>query len=132
MVRDRTKKRRGSRTHGHGKDKPRGAGNRGGRGRAGSFNHKFIYYWKYERETLGKYGWPARPGRLIREIKTINVGDLDHLFPDKEEINLKELGYDKLLGGGKITRPIKVIVPAATPLAKKKVEEAGGVVIENA
>ncbi|HEC96496.1 MAG TPA: 50S ribosomal protein L15 [Euryarchaeota archaeon] len=132
MVRKRTKKRRGSRTHGHGKDKPRGAGNRGGRGNAGSFNHKFIHFWKYKRDHLGKYGWPARPGRLMREIKTINVGELEHLFPDATEINLKELGYDKLLGGGKVSKPLKVIVAAATPLAKKKIEEVGGEVIENA
>ncbi len=132
MVRDRTKKRRGSKRHGHGNAKPRGAGNRGGRGNAGSFNHKFLHFIKYHPDALGKYGWPARPGRLIKEKKVINVGDLDHMFPDKEEINLKELGYDKLLGAGRITRAVKVIVPEASQSAIEKIKEAGGeVVIES-
>ena len=39
------------------------------------------------------------------------------------------MGYYKLLGRGKISRAVKVIVPEATELAVKKIEEAGGEVV---
>ena len=43
-------------------------------------------------------------------------------------INLRELGIDKLLGSGKVVRKLKVSVPLAVPLAKEKIEKAGGTV----
>ena len=45
---------RGNRTHGKGNTKNhRGAGSKGGRGRAGSHKHKFSKYYK----TFGKHGF---------------------------------------------------------------------------
>jgi large subunit ribosomal protein L15 len=113
-----TKKMRGSHTHGYGgKKKHRGKGSRGGVGRAGK--HKGV-----------KLGW-GRKGfvrhGLKREINTINVGDLEKI--NKEEINLKEMGINKLLGAGYISKPIRVIVEKASEKAIKKIEEAGGKVI---
>ena len=43
--------------------------------------------------------------------------------------NLNELGFDKLLGKGSITKKYKIIISKTTNLAKKKIEKAGGEVI---
>ena len=127
MVRDRTKKRRGSRTHGRGKKAGRGAGLRGGRGNAGLHKHKYTYVLKYMRDHFGRRGF--KRGFDKREIKVINVGDIERLFPNKEEINLKEEGFDKLLGKGDINSKVRIMVPRATERAIKKIEEKGGEVV---
>jgi len=40
-------------------------------------------------------------------------------------INLSELGYDKLLGSGKINKKLKIIVPKTVPNAVEKIKAAG-------
>ena len=127
MVRDKTKKRRGSRTHGRGKKAGRGAGLRGGRGNAGLHKHKYTYVLKYMRDYFGRKGFKRPFDR--KEVKVINVGDIERLFPNREEINLKEEGFDKLLGKGEIKTKVKIIVPKATDRAIKKIEEKGGEVV---
>ncbi|RLJ03391.1 MAG: 50S ribosomal protein L15 [Candidatus Aenigmatarchaeota archaeon] len=132
------RKMRGSKTHGWGsKKKHRGKGSKGGRGFAGSMSHKRLMILKKFPDHFGKKGF-TRPNR--RELVTINLKELDlmlekmihekKLKPDKLKINLKELGFDKLLGNGRITRKVTVEVPLASASAKSKVEEAGGEVIE--
>ncbi len=44
-------------------------------------------------------------------------------------VNLEELGYNKLLGEGSITKPMKILVPRATRTAVEKVKGAGGEVV---
>ncbi|MEM4739698.1 MAG: uL15m family ribosomal protein, partial [Zestosphaera sp.] len=44
-------------------------------------------------------------------------------------VNLEELGYNKLLGEGNLTRPMKITAPRATKAAIEKVKKAGGDVI---
>ena len=127
MVRDKTKKRRGSRTHGRGKKAGRGAGLRGGRGNAGLHKHKYTYVLKYMRDYFGRRGFKRSFDR--KEVKVINVGDIERLFPNREEINLKEEGFDKLLGKGEIKTKVKIIVPKATDRAIRKIEEKGGEVV---
>jgi len=127
VVRDRTKKRRGSRTHGRGKKAGRGAGLRGGRGNAGLHKHKYTYVLKYMRDHFGRRGFKRPFDR--REVRAINVGDLEILFPGKKEIDLKSEGFDRLLGKGDVKAAIKVIVPKATQKAIQKIEEKGGEVV---
>ncbi len=45
-------------------------------------------------------------------------------------MDLAAAGVDKLLGGGKVKVKLEVTVPAATPRAVHKVEEAGGSVVQ--
>ena len=90
---------RGSKTHGWGaKKKHRGAGNRGGRGMAGSGKRagqkKPTILTTYGNSYFGKHGF-HRPQKLLSEIKTINIEDLGKFKEDK--INLTGLGYNKLL-----------------------------------
>ncbi len=45
---------------------------------------------------------------------------------DKVVVDLKELGFRKLLGGGSISRPVQVKVDECSDAAAKKLKEAGG------
>jgi len=89
-------KKRGSRSCGYGNaQKHRGAGSRGGRGMAGSKKHKWSYVSKYMPGYFGTKGF-KRPRRVVREIKTINVGDIEKnldRFVDEGKIRLKNKRY---------------------------------------
>ena len=110
---------RGKRTHGHGNTKnARGSGCTGGKGRAGSTKHKFTkYYVDFgQRITL----------KPKEKLKTITLEALSEMIKDKKEINLKEMGYDKILGKGKLSKPVIIKNALATEVAKEKIESAGG------
>jgi large subunit ribosomal protein L15 len=137
----RTEKYRGSRTHGRGKKAGRGAGKRGGRGNAGLHKHKYITTVKSDPKHFGRYGFkrPRLPSE--REIKTINVGQLEENLgkfivkgyakktKDGVEVDLSSAGIDKLLGSGIMKSKLLITVHEVSKLAKSKVEEAGGKVL---
>ena len=125
MARKKTKKFRGSRTHGRGKKAGRGAGLRGGRGNAGLLKHKYLHLIKYMPNHIGRRGF-KRPPSVIREEKIINVGQLEELFPDRDTINLDEEGYDKLLGGGTVRKAFNITVKKASEKAIEKIKAANG------
>ncbi len=112
-------------THGRGKKAGRGAGLRGGRGNAGLLKHRYMYMLKYMPDHFGRHGF-KRPASIVKRDKTINVGDLEERFPGKKAINLTEEGFDKLLGGGKISTKIKITVDSASKKAVEKIKERGG------
>jgi len=136
----RTKKFRGSRTHGKGKKHGRGAGDRGGRGNAGLHKHKFKWMIKYDPDHFGAYGF-VRHAAKVAEKRAVNVNDIEERLVEYEsrgvvqrtddgyKVDLTMLGIDKLLGNGKASLPLEVIVAEATESAKSKVEAAGGKVI---
>ena len=43
-------------------------------------------------------------------------------------IELRKVGYNKLLSSGKVTKKLKITVPIASPKAVEKVQQAGGTV----
>ncbi len=65
-------------------------------------------------------------------MKTINVGELESLVQvkgqpkGKIELNLAELGYDKILGSGKLKLPLVVKAYSFAAGARTKIESAGG------
>ena len=132
-----TRRKRGSRTHGYGAhDRHRGRGSRHYR-RAGRHKHLWTYVVKYEPDYFGKHGFKSPRSKFLK-VKTINVGQLDELLRLLEAegrleereglpyIDLEALGYAKLLGRGSISRPVLVRVRAWTELAEEKITEAGG------
>lgn len=135
-------KKRGSRTCGWGgAQKHRGAGSRGGRGNAGSNKHKKSWFSKYAPDHFSREGF-KRPKAVTREIKAINVGRIDEHIDEwvksgyakkgkdkKYVLGLTDLGYDKLLGSGRVTHPLAITVGACSESAKEKVEGAGGEVV---
>ncbi|MDI6888282.1 MAG: uL15m family ribosomal protein [Methanocellales archaeon] len=135
MMRQKTKKFRGSRTFGAGKHKKRrGGGSRGGRGRAGGCKHHFVRALQ-EGRPFGKYGF-KRPLKVISKKATINVGTLDQissdlLFAKKTKsgaihIDVDKIGVDKVLGGGKVTKKLIITASEFSESAKSKIEGAGG------
>jgi large subunit ribosomal protein L15 len=132
---------RGHRTYHGGHKKWRGGGSRGGRGKAGMHKHKWSYTTKYEPDHFGKRGF-VRPTEVMREIKSINLKDLDKLTEklveqklvekedDKIKINLQKIGYNKLLGSGKLTKPLIIEAKYFSKSAIKKIEEIGGKAIK--
>ena len=126
------KKMRGSTTHGYGsKKKHRGKGSKGGRGRPGGHKHHFSYVVKYDKERFGYKGFiPAAQPK--EKQKVINVDELELLSKklNKKELNLIELGYDKLLGRGEIKSSLTVKISQVSKSAKEKIEAAGGTVAE--
>ncbi len=133
------RKKRGSRTHGFGRvGQHRGGGKRGGHGKAGFHKHKWTYTIKYNPERFGKHGFKPP---IRKEVSAINVGKLDEqidsLLDNKQaektkngiKIYLKRLGYDKLLGKGKVTHPLIIQVDSCSKSATEKIEEAGGKIL---
>ena len=120
----RTNKFRGSRYHGRGKKAGRGAGKRGGRGNAGLNKHKVMTRLKYMPGHWGMHGFNRHPS--LRNVNiSINVQGVQDLA-EGDSIDLGELGYDKLLGRGRIDRAINITVAEASARAIEKVEAAGG------
>jgi len=124
MMVSRTNKFRGSRYHGRGKKAGRGAGKRGGRGNAGLNKHKVMTRLKYMPGHWGMHGFNRHPGlRVVNS--SVNVGEVCEIS-DGDSINLTEMGFDKLLGRGRIDRPLQISVREASARAIEKVEAAGG------
>lgn len=136
----RTKKFRGSRTHGKGKKHGRGHGDRGGTGNAGLHKHKFKWMLIYDPDHFGAHGFNRHvPG--VRPKTYVNVGDIEarlQEFASKGaaqqteqgyRVDLSMLGIEKLLGDGRTGLPLEIIVAEASASAKGKIEAAGGKVV---
>ncbi len=127
---EKAKKYRGaSRTHGAGRKARRGAGLKGGRGRAGANKHRFLQlqvlggkHPHLAAKPFGRTGF--NPHSRTPDDVTINVGDLARFEDDT--IDLTEAGYTKLLGSGRLAAAKTVKVAAATDRAVEKIEAAGG------
>lgn len=125
----------GERTHGHGDTKNRrGAGNRGGHGRAGSHKHKFSKYYM----TFGiKVTLKAKP-----KGKALNVGQITaHLDDWKKKGKIVEedgmlvidgdvLGISTLLGSGDVNGEWLVKNVRVSEKARQKIEAAEGEIDE--
>lgn len=119
--RKKTEKQRGSRTLGKGGIQP---GGRGGRGYSGSKKHRKSWILRYERNHIGK-GKGFIP-KTRKPVRAINLRDLDKLAGEKKEIVLSEMGYDKVLGSGNITKKLVVKAKIFSKHAKEMIEKAGG------
>ncbi len=124
----RTNKFRGrSRYHGRGKKAGRGAGLRGGRGNAGINKHRLMTRLKYMPGHWGMHGFNRHPS--LRKVNiSINLMQVCQMT-EGDSIDLGQMGYDKLLGSGRIDRAITITVASASARAIEKVEAAGGSVV---
>ena len=127
-------------THGGGhRKKRRGAGSRGGRGNAGTgkrAGHKKAGI----KPKLGKSGF--RPRRTVKSVKIValNYFTSDRINAllksgkilkegDFVLLDLKKLGYDKLLGTGSVKEKLKIKVSQFSASAAEKVKAAGGEIV---
>jgi large subunit ribosomal protein L15 len=134
------RRQRGSRTHGGGTHKNRrGAGNRGGRGKAGSRKHEMHHYGPWE-----KHGF-TRPDEAQPTVAEVTVQKLDEdaalLAADGLAENddgaytldardVAEDGHDvdivKVLGNGQVRQELHVTADAFSESAESLIEDAGG------
>ncbi len=140
MGKKKKKKNRGSRSHGRGIKSGRGAGERGGRGKAGIGKHKWKSTVKDDPDYFGPKGF-TRPQQLIDEDEVINIYQVEEILDDlieegfatqegsSYEIDLDSAGFDKLLSQGAPTEEMKIKVSDSSTKAKKKIEESGGELI---
>ncbi len=128
-----------SRTRGRGHKKGRGAGLRGGRGNAGCHKTKRIMYERVGR-VWGAHGF-KRPQTVVMANSAINLKVIEENAHEWVEqgnaskkgktisIDLKMMGYDKLLGTGVPSQAYNITISAASAKAVEKVEAAGGEII---
>jgi large subunit ribosomal protein L15 len=141
---DKKRRQRGSRTHGGGSHKNRrGAGNRGGRGRAGRDKHEQALY-----PDQGKSGF-KRPEGTARDVAEVTVRELDEEAPllaaeglaEAEDggyrIDARDVAEDghevdavKVLGSGQVRSSLTVVADEFTDGARDRLEAAGGEAIE--
>jgi large subunit ribosomal protein L15 len=119
----------------------RKSGSRGGKGAAGLGKHEWTWTIKYAPDWYGKRGFTPRRSKASYHKTVVNVGDLAEIVERLKstgkakmedgmvEVNLADMGVEKLLGEGEIMVPVKVIVGEASETAVKKIEEAGGKVV---
>jgi large subunit ribosomal protein L15 len=118
------RKTRGSRTQGYGRiGQHRDSGSKGHR-KVGRHKHLWSYITTFEPDYFGKHGFTS-PQSLHRKENTINLNKLEEIA-QTPKINLTELGYTKLLGTGKITKPLTITVPSYSKSAAEKIKKAGG------
>ncbi|MFA5142418.1 MAG: uL15m family ribosomal protein [Candidatus Woesearchaeota archaeon] len=130
---------RGTHTHGWGaKKKHRGGGHRGGRGNCATGKRadaKKPSIWKEYATYFGKHGFVHKNAVKINAVNLRYLENhIDVLVECKKAsfnngtytINLTEIGYDKLLSKGAVSKKFEIIVDCATESAIAKVKKAGG------
>jgi len=134
--RKKNSRQRGTMTHGWGaKKKHRGAGNRGGRGMAGTGKRADTRKPSIWDNPLyfGKHGFKKKNIKL--KVNAINFGDLDQRMDryvsegkakkkgDSYEIDLKDIGYNKILSSGKLSKKIIIKTLLASEKSVEKAKE---------
>jgi len=121
------RKTRGSRTQGYGRiGQHRDAGSKGNR-KVGRHKHLWSKVVTSEPNYFGKHGFTS-PQSINRRESTLNIQKLTAIA-ETNTVDLTSMGYTKLLGTGKIAKPLTVTVPTCSKLAEEKIVKAGGKVI---
>nr|AJS12476.1 50S ribosomal protein L15P [uncultured archaeon] len=128
---------RGSHTHGWGsKKKHRGSGNRGGKGMAGTGKRadtKKPSIWK--ERYFGKRGFTPKYAVHLRSVNVETIDETVEMLASQKlakaengayDIDLSQIGFDKLLGKGRVTRKLIIKVKYASARAVEVVKAAGG------
>jgi large subunit ribosomal protein L15 len=131
-----SRRQRGSRFCGWGQiGQHRQSGSRGGIGGAGKHKHFWIRTVIEEPDHFGHDSTkPTRQNRLNRWVNLRDVNDLASRFGTTNEhgklvLDLRSIGYHKLLGGGTLLKPIVVRVAKVSATAKQKIELGGGDIV---
>ena len=133
-----SRRQRGSRYCGWGQvGQHRQSGSRGGIGGAGKHKHFFTRTVIEEPNHFGHDAFNSYNRNLVH--RWINIRDLDSVVAKHGKVDedgrvildLTSLGYDKLLGGGKVNSAFAVKVANISGSAKEKIQQAGGEIFSN-
>jgi len=130
-----SRRQRGTRFCGWGQiGQHRASGSRGGVGNAGKHKHFFMRTNKEEPDHFGHEQFHAL--RKSDVSRWVNLRDLNQLLgyaksgeDGKAVLDLGELGYEKLLGSGRVEAVFTIKVKQASKSAIDKITEAGGEVL---
>ncbi len=114
---EKTRKKRGSRTYGYSQlGQHIGGGQRGGHGNAGLCKHKRTHTMKcaINVEKLDAQIHRLLDNKQVRKAK------------NRITVHLNRLGHDKLLGKGQVTHPFIVRAESCSKSGAEKIEKAGG------
>ncbi|GAB7093066.1 uL15m family ribosomal protein [Halolamina litorea] len=134
------RRQRGSRTHGGGSHKNRrGAGHRGGRGKAGSRKHEMHHYGPW-----AKHGFtqPEEAQDSVAEVRVQKIDEDAALLAAEDlaenddgayTIDARDVAEDgwevdvvKVLGNGQVRQELHVTADAFSDSATELIEDAGG------
>ena len=138
--RKKNSRQRGSTTHGWGSmKKHRGAGNRGGRGMAGTGKRgDTIKPRIWDKKYFGKSGFKKK--NIKEKVNAISIGCLEGKLSsllnkkliskegDSYIVDMGKMGFNKLLSQGKVLNKFKIKVDCASKKAVEKIKSGGGVV----
>jgi large subunit ribosomal protein L15 len=133
-----SRRQRGSRYCGWGQvGQHRQSGSRGGIGGAGKHKHFYTRTVVEEPDHFGHDAFNSYNRNLVH--RWINIRDLDSVVAKHGKVDengrvildLTSLGYDKLLGGGKVNSAFAVKIANISESAKEKIQQAGGEVFSN-
>ncbi len=136
------RKKRGLRSRGWGSHKKaRGAGSKGGAGMAGGHKGKWTWIIKHDPDHFGRRGFIV-PEEVKSEVRSVNLDELERMIEKAElggreipgiarekegfVVNAAEMNIDKILGKGRVSRPLTVKARSFSKNAQKKIEGAGG------
>ncbi|MHA1137051.1 MAG: uL15m family ribosomal protein [Candidatus Thorarchaeota archaeon] len=118
----------------------RASGQRGGKGMAGSKKHHYIRTMMENPRYFGKWGF-KRPQKLLDDLVVLNIGEIDEaadklvekgvatMTGKRYNIDVSQLGIDKILGSGKVTRKLNLTgVKSISVRAREKVTGVGGTI----
>jgi len=104
---------------------------------AGTHKSKWTWVIKYDPQHFGRRGFDV-PRAVKNTYRSVNVGDLDQMAGtlverklaregrEGIEIDAAKLGFDKVLGRGRVTRKMVVTARYFSESAQRKLEEQGG------
>jgi large subunit ribosomal protein L15 len=122
------RKMRGSRTQGYGRiGQHRDSGSKGAR-KVGRHKHLWSLVCNMPEKYFGKHGFHS-PKKIHLKENTLNLNNLDEITQGQTTIDLTSMGYTKLLGSGKISKPLTVTIQTCSKIAEEKITQAGGKVI---
>jgi len=90
--------------------------------------------------SFGKHGF-KRPQSTTSDATIVNIGEIDEAieqlvtdgFAEKKgdafHIDLGNIGIEKVLGSGKVTKPLFITASEFSSVAKQKIEEAKGQIV---
>ena len=111
-----------------------------GRGNAGGMHYQMLNFDKYHPGYFGKVGQRHfHTKKNVQWKPAINLDKIESLIPaaDVKEcqgtkklpvVDLLNFGYAKLLGNGRINRPVIIKARYVSRLAEAKIKEAGGAI----
>jgi len=134
-----TRRLRGGRHMGWGQvGQHRASGHQGGLGVTGMLKHHYSSMLKYHPDHYGhNASKPPHPNITKRWASIRDIDDLAVKYGRAQEegddqrtiVDLQAAGYQKLLGGGKLTQAYIIKVPKLAASAEEQIKAAGGEVL---